>query len=289
MSTLPTVGFDTRGVNQLEDGGAQSEPLMKAMECGFKVLLPAMTVDEILSTPATKNPRREVLVARCQRLLVSGQCLWPPHWILQQLISEHFKNPLLFDWTKTEMRARVYERAIIERDFIDELCVQQRKEQFELEKRFEKMWTELRPKLDQILAQEPSKRPTSYRDAVGIATAEGGILWGIGTELYRYVTGSTLTEVEIKRFMEVCPPFRVACYALVLSWYVGALKLRLPEENSPAGRNDLMMAVYLPYCDRFIADESSQGTSLREIAAEASINCDVLTFEQFDAAFTLTV
>src|SRR6266853_2017318 len=99
MSTLPTVGFDTRGVNQLEDGGAQSEPLMKAMEC----------------------------------------------------------------------------------DFTDELCVQQRKEQFELEKRFEKMWTELRPKLDQILAQDQPKRPTSYRDAVGIATEEGGILWGIGT------------------------------------------------------------------------------------------------------------
>jgi hypothetical protein len=289
MTTLPTIGFDTRGINQLEDGGAQAEPLMKAMQCGFKVLLPAMTVDEILSTPATKSPRREALFARCQRLLASGQCLWPPHWILQLLIVEHFRNPLLFDWTETDMTARVYERAIIQRAFTDELCIQQRKEQFELEKRFEKMWTDLRPKLDQILAQEPSKRPTSYRDAVGVASSEGGLLWGIGTELYRYVAGSTLTEAEIKRFMEVCPPFRAACYALVMSWYVGALKLRLPEENSPAGRNDLMMAVYLPYCGKFIADESSQGTSLREIAAEASIKCDVLTFEQFDAAFALTV
>jgi len=215
MTTIPTIGFDTRGVNQLEDGGAHSEPLMKAMVCGFKVLLPAMTVDEILSTPATKNPRREALFARCQRLLASGQCLWPPHWILELLIAEHFKNPLLFDWTKTDMRARVYEHAIIERDFTDELCVQQRKEQFELEKRFERMWTELRPKLDEVLAQDPAKRPASYREAVGIATAESDLLWGIGTELYRYVTGSTLTEAEIKRFMEVCPPFRAACYALV--------------------------------------------------------------------------
>ena len=48
-------------------------------------------------------------------------------------------------------------------------------------------------------------------------------------------------------------------------------------------------AVYLPYCERFIADESSQGTSLREIAAEASIDCDVLSFAQFDTAFALVV
>jgi hypothetical protein len=39
MSTLPTIGFDTRGINQLEDDGAQAEPFMKAMQCGFKVLL----------------------------------------------------------------------------------------------------------------------------------------------------------------------------------------------------------------------------------------------------------
>jgi hypothetical protein len=91
MSTLPTIGFDTRGINQLEDDGAQAEPFMKAMQCGFKVLLPAMAVDEILSTPATKSPRREALFARCQRLLASGQCLWPPHWILELLIAEHFK------------------------------------------------------------------------------------------------------------------------------------------------------------------------------------------------------
>jgi hypothetical protein len=176
MSLLPTIGFDTRAVNQLEDNGALSEPLMKALHCGFEALLPAMSVDEILSTPAKKNPRREALLARCQRLLASGQCLWPPHWILQLLISEHFRNPLLFNWTKIGMRARVYERAIVERDFTDELCVQQRKEQFELEERFEKMWNELRPKLDEVLAQDPSKRPTSYREAVAIATREGRAL-----------------------------------------------------------------------------------------------------------------
>jgi len=289
MPRLPTVGFDTRGINQIEDGGEHAEQLMKALRSGFEVLLPAMTVDELLSTPATKKPRREKLLARCDQLLASGQCLWPPHWILQLLIQEHFKNPRLFDWTKIDMRARVYERAVIERDFTDQLCVRQRKEQFEVEKRFEKMWKELRPRLDEVLLQDPSKRPTSYREAVTIATIEGGVLWGIGRGLYDYITHGAVTEAEIRAFVGVCPPFRAACYALVVSWYEIALKLRSPEEDSPAGRNDLMMGVYLPYCEKFIADESSQSTSLREITAEASIECDVLSLEQFDATLTLTV
>jgi len=190
MPSLPTVCFDTRGVNQLEDF-PQSESLMKALRCGFETLLPAMAVDEILSTPARKDPRREALFARCQKLLASGQCLWPPHWILQRLISAHSKNPLLFDWTKLRVRASIYERAIIERDFTEELCVQQRKEQFELEGRYAKMWTNLRPILNEALEQEPSLRPTTYREAVALSTLDCGPLWGIGRELYRFVTGST--------------------------------------------------------------------------------------------------
>ena len=113
----------------------------------------------IISTPPTRAMRREALVVRCQRLLASGQCISPPHWILQLLVSEHFINPAQFDWTKINVRATVYERAIIERDFTDELCIQQRKEQFQLEARFEKMWKQLRPKLDEIVAQHPIEAP----------------------------------------------------------------------------------------------------------------------------------
>lgn len=284
MSPMPTIGFDTRAINQLEDGGAQAEHLMKALQCGFEVRLPAMSADEVLATPAKKNPRRELLLARCQRLLASGHCLWPPHEILRLAISEHFRNPAQFDWRLVDVRARVYERAIIDRDFTDHLCVQQRNEQFEVEEKFRKMWRELRPKLDEVLAKEPSKRPTSYQEAVFIASQEGGVLWGFGQVLYRHVTDSTLTEAEVKAFIDLCPPFRAACYALVMSWYDGALKPSLPDENQPAGRNDLLMATYMPYCGRFVADESSQTPALRDIAAAASIDCEVLPYEHLDAS-----
>lgn len=216
-----------------------------------------------------------------------GPVYLAPNWILRLLVSEHFINPSRFDWATINVRAIVCERAIIVRDFTDGLCIQQRKEQFDLEGHFEKMWKELRPKLDEILAQDPSKRPTSYRAAVAIATMEGGVLWGVGRELYRYVTGSTPTEAEIKTFMEMCPPFRAACYALVMAWYEGALKP--PGEEASAGRNDLMMAVYPPYCGRFVSSDWAQEKNLREIAAEASLDCEVVSYQEFSSSFIVAL
>jgi hypothetical protein len=289
MCPLPTIGFDTRAINQLEDGGEQAEHLMKALQSGFEVRLPGLSADEVLATPARKNPRREILLARCQRLLASGVCLWPPHEILRLMISEHFRNPAQFDWNLVDVRARIYELAIIRRDFTDELCLQQRQEQFKVEDGFRKMWAGLRPKLDEVLADEPSKRPTSYLESVFIASHDGGVLWGFGQILYAHVTASSLSEKEIHVFMDLCPPFRAACYALVMGWHDGALKPNFPDENQPAGRNDLLMATYLPYCGRFVADESAQASALRDIAAAASVQCDVLPYERLAASLGLVL
>jgi hypothetical protein len=121
------------------------------------------------------------------------------HEILRLLITGQFKNPSQFDWMRVNVRARIVERAIIRRDFTDELCAEQRSEQFRIGNSFKKMWKELRPKLDEVLANEPSKRPGSYGEALAIATAEGGILWTcFGQPLYRYVTGVTPSETEIR-------------------------------------------------------------------------------------------
>lgn len=147
------------------------------------------------------------------------------------------------------------------------------------------MWKGLRPKLDAILAENPSKRPANYRDAVSIAKLDGGVLCGMGRELYRYVAGSEPAEAEMRTFMEVRPPFRVACYGLIAGWSHGAL--RVQDGKPMAGRNDLFMAVYLPYCDRFVTGDWPQEKSLREIAAEACVPCDVDSYESFSRSFSI--
>ena len=57
------------------------------------------------------------------------------------------------------------------------------------------------------------------------------------------------------------------------------------EENVPgshrADRLDVLMAIYLPYCDVFVTNDPKQGTCLREIASEADIDALVLAYERF--------
>src|SRR5579863_9585528 len=283
MALLPRIILDTTGINALEDGGAASEPLMRGLQCGFDVILTAASADEILSN---KNPgRRDALLSRFGRLLCSAKCIWPPNEIIRLLISAHFRNPTEFNWTAVDVRAQAYEVAIPSRDFDDDLCAQQRKEQFEVDKQFEKISKGLRPLLDPILAKDPSKRPAMYREAVSIAVMDGGVLWSFGQALYESNSGSEPSEVEIKNFMDACPPFRATCYGLVMAWYNGSL--RLQDGRPTAGRNDLMMAAHLPYCDRFVTADWAQRNALHEIAAESKIDCAILSFKDFDLSLTV--
>lgn len=275
---LPRVGFDTSGINKFEDRGATSEALMGRLECGFEVVMTATSADEIV---ATLNPvRRGGLLSRFGRLLRCGVCIWPPGEIIRLLVSANLSNPSRFEWAKVKVRAREYEAVIGSRDFDDELCALQRADQFKTEKAFESLWKNLRPKLDAILAKDPSGRPVTYRDALAIATAEGGVLWGIGQALYGHVSGHVPSERDTKAFMGMCPPFRAACHGLVMAWFKRSL--RVQDGTATGGRNDLLTATYLPYCDRFVTDDRPQKTELREIAAEARIDCEILSLEEFE-------
>src|ERR1017187_1200759 len=131
---LPRIVFDTSALNALAKGGPHSEPYIKALNCGFDVRVTAMSVEELIST--TDAGTREMLIACCQRLLVSAGCVWPPHEILRLLVSAHAGNPARFDWRQTDIRARVYERAIIDRDFTNQLCVDQLNHQKYVEHEF---------------------------------------------------------------------------------------------------------------------------------------------------------
>jgi hypothetical protein len=288
MPTLPIIGLDTSGINELEDDGARSEPIMQALKCGFSVRLLGMSADEIVSVPVEKAVRREALLARCQRLLASGQCIWPPHYILELLIAAHFRNPAQFDWRRVDVRAKVYEDAIIRRDFSNNLCEQQRKEQFRAQEEYEKMWKRPKPHLDAIRTDNPSKWPATFHDTFPILRGgRNGLLWSFGRALYGRVTNSKPSKSQIKAFVDACPPFRAAVYGLCLSWYDRCIRLPGMEPTFEAGRNDIMMAAYLPYCGRFVTADWPQERCLREVALASGVECDVLSYAQFNSSFTL--
>lgn len=285
MSPLPTIGFDTSAINALENEGLLSEPLMAGLEAGFHVLLLALSAEEVIST--RKDTRRQALLGRIERLLRSGECLWPPHEILRLLVSAHFQNRPAFEWTRVNVRARSYEEGLVARDFPPDLCKAQFVEQSKSLEDFENLWTALRPKLEAVIAEGRAKRPESFAEAMKeVATVEGGVFWRVACMLYERVTGSALNETELRGFVDVCPPFRAVCHAMMMGWYNFALKLQQPDEPNPPGRNDLLMAVYLPYCGRFVAKDWPQERDLRQITVEARIDCEVMSLHDFSASFS---
>jgi hypothetical protein len=281
---MPKIIFDTSGINALEKGGVASEPVMNQLQREFKVILTFTSAEELIATPETET--REALLARFERLWRLGaECICPWHEIIRLLISTHSSDPPQFDWTKVAVRTpecRDLEFAIARRDLDDELCVQQKTENFEFEKTFEGTWKSLRPKVDPIFVDDPSKRPNNYGAA--IALGEAGY-WG--QKYYKWFSGKELTEAEAKCFMEVCPPFRAYCYGTVMAEYNWALRAHDGTRRPSAGRNDLNMAVYLPYCDQFITNDDAQKKNLREVANEAKIPCEVLCLNEFERSFDL--
>jgi hypothetical protein len=177
--------------------------------------------------------------------------------------------------------------------FPEDLCDQQRNQQKALKEEFAGFWMgDLRSNLGQILAKDPDKRPVSFAEAAKIATLPGGVLWGIGQLLYAKISKTSPSEEEIRAFIQACPPFRAACYALSMAWYEGSLR----ETPVSPERNDLMMAMYLPYSGRFVTNDTQgkgkdggQEMRLSEIATAAQIPCEVTSFVAFTNGMLVSV
>jgi hypothetical protein len=100
---VPTIIFETSGINALEKGGAAFEPLMRRLQCEFKVILTFASAEELIATPELE--KREALFARFERLWRLGaECICPPHEIMRLLISSHSSDPSQFDWRKVGVR-----------------------------------------------------------------------------------------------------------------------------------------------------------------------------------------
>jgi hypothetical protein len=286
MAAKPRIGFDTRAINLiLDDPGAKT--ILTAIRLGYEVVLPALAVDEIISVPSAIPGRREGLVGVCEQLLNSGQCLFPAHWILTRIFNEHHKDPAKFDWRRVPVRGMVYERAIRTRDFTEDLCASQRNHQLLQERKSERLWKSPRPDANKAFARAPGLRPVTFQDAIELSRSEGSNTWMMGAGLYRRVTGTELDESGFWRLLEVCPPFRAFYFGILHHWFDGALRSRAPLDLKPAGKTDLSMSIYLPYCDKFVADESAQQPSLRDIAKAANIECDVQNYYDFSESFNV--
>jgi hypothetical protein len=115
------------------------------------------------------------------------------------------------------------------------------------------------------------------------------VLWGFGQWIYSAISGRDRepTRAGIGTFMKSCPPFSAAIFGLVMAWYNGSLNGQHGAQQMAAGRVDLLMATYLPYCSQFVSADGPQIDNLRQVAVEAGVDCDVVGFSKLEGRFNL--
>jgi hypothetical protein len=165
----------------------------------------------------------------------------------------------------------------------DELSAQQRQQQSKDQKDWKKIFAGLRPKLEAVYAKHGVQPLRSFDEAINSQERDGGLISIIAQLLYHHAAHTDASEAAIRKFMEVWPPFRAMVYAGVMAWFDLAVRDRHIGEKFQAGRNDLFMFSYLPYCNIFVTAErkGEQLKCLRKIVEVAKLRTDVMSSNEF--------
>jgi hypothetical protein len=123
-----------------------------------------------------------------------------------------------------------------------------------------------------------TKQPSSYAEFISELQEPGGSFWSFEAGMYKHVTGVVLDEESIRRFIVACPPLRAAHYERCIR------DLRIGP-SLRAGRYDLFMSVYLPYCDQFVTDDDKQRKSLQEVTSVGGVATQVRAYKEWRRTF----
>lgn len=290
IGDFPIVSFDTSAYNELVKDSPRAEIVLAALKSGLYFRFVSLSIDEMV---ATADPtKRAALLTYCARIQDGlSECIYPHNELTKRMVLEHHKNPAAFNWKTVDVKAWEYEQGIRDRELVsdEELSAEQKAAQKTQSNEYEDLWAGLNPELKEVFKRHGEAPPPTFREVIARMKTEGNLIWHLGKLLYDGAAGTDTSEATIKEFMEVCPPFRAMIYAILLSWYDRAVR----DENGEkfeAGRNDMFMAMHLPYCDKFVSAEKyrEQERCLREVAFVADLETEILSLDDFCNGFLVT-
>jgi hypothetical protein len=285
MGGNPVVIFDTSALNELADD-RDSAFLTAGLTAGFAVRLTGTNVEEIAATSSAD--RRQRLLGICRRLLSAGDCILPHHLLVEKLIAD-FQKAMPFEWESISMRFPEYEDEIARQEIInDQLAKEQRDHLRSSQSAFAKIFEEARPEFEKLYQGGGLKRPVTFRELVTRLQKRGGAFWGLGIDFYKRLAKDRPDEPTIRKFIDDCPPFRALILAICVAEYERCIRDRKTGPSFRAGRLDLFMSVYLPYCDHFVTADQRQQRCLTEVASEGNLSVQVRSYDHFRKSLSVT-
>jgi hypothetical protein len=279
-TSRPILIFDTSGINRLADD-SESKILAAGLQSSFFVRVTESSLSEILATP--DPTRRKHLLDCLKRLCSGGECIVPYQWVIERLIRHFTNRPTSFDWRKVPVRCRQYEAEITRQQIInEELAAKQWQQARILRKQFDDIYKKIQVNLEPLLNDPANQRPS-----IGefIETSKRSI-WTLGTILYDGFARKPCDEDVLQSFYRLCPPFRTLLIALLMAGYERCVRDIKRDQSYRAGRMDLLMATYLPYCHQFIGTDAKQLRCLELIALEGDVDVYIRHYDNLRSGIT---
>jgi len=288
MRNRPTIAMDNNALNRLAEE-TDPEQTVAAMLSSYEVRVPAMAFEEAIAT--SKPETRMKLVEVCRLLVASGSCITAVHWLMDRHIKRFHDYPLRYSWRNVQSRYFYLEEAILSGNYhVDEALVSKQKaEMAARQDEFEQCF----PK-----STRTTPLPESFADWLTECQVKDGSFWNTARILYCgafrsrdcIMIGRSLSkppdDATLQMFLDLCPPMRAIVYAFELTHYDRSLRQK-KAISYKAGRNDQMMAVYLPYCDQFLTDDIQQHRCLTEVASHAGIPTQVRFYDDFRSSLPI--
>jgi hypothetical protein len=205
-----------------------------------------------------------------------------PHDLLLMTLVNHYLESETFNWRAVSVTLPDYENEIARQEnMTDELAEKQGIYNRSRLEEFHNLFDDQRPTFDGLYSGETSTRPSTFPEFVGRFQDIGGEFWGIGASLYENMTKNRPNEQVIREFIERCPPFQAKLLAIFLALYGRCVRDAKSGPSLKAGKFDIYMSVYLPYCDQFITADQQQLDALREVASVSTLGVRVRSYRDF--------
>ncbi len=274
--------FDTSGVNVL---AKEPDSAGMAERLGAKYFI-RLTEANLAELVATKDSIfRAILVETCQRLLNSGDCIGPHHWIIEQQVKTHAQGSARFNWHEAPVCVKALEEEIRKPRFLDddEVAAESREGSSRADKQFKQLFRDAREKFP----IPPKERiQITLQDVVELSLMDKSH-WAMASNIYKRFSGVRLSEPEIREFVGLCPPFNALMLSSCIAHFHGSVRDHRFKAMYDAGLIDLMSSAYLPYCHYFVTGDEGQFNALTEITKLAPLNTKVMRYADFRQSLLL--
>lgn len=280
------LSFDTSAFTHLAKH-RDAESLCSKLNAAYHVRSVETVICELAATE--KADVRAHLFEVERRLRSPGDITVPHHSILEESIRLVERLRFSFEWRRLSIRAPQLEARLATAPVDDALSSEQREQFAEAESRWTATFKTLSDSYDAYL---PGELPVSLEALVKLFEGpDGALLHAWGKMLYKNQANSEPDLASVRQVYDLCPSFRAMIIAmLVQQWERCFRRVDKGGTSYRAGRNDTIMATYLPYCNLFVCADKRQRELLKKVVLYAKLSdCEILSPSELYDRLTLSV